>query len=143
MQKELGKNFTDVLQREAFLKDNCDKAENRGYMKPFTADELQQRKENLADVSVRIDEIETEKKEQAKVFKDALDPLVKQRSGMVDDIRRKSRYVNEVCYKFVDAEERMTGYYNSDGDLIESRPATADELQPSMFSIIRREAVNS
>jgi hypothetical protein len=143
MQKELGKDFTDRSQREAFLKDNCDKVEEKGYMKPFTSDELQGRKENLAILSIQIDEIEAEKKAQARYFKNALEPLTKQRKEMVDDIRQKSKYVNEICYKFVDDNERMVGYYNAEGDLIESRPATADELQPSMFTIIRKNAANS
>ncbi|MDR0384523.1 MAG: hypothetical protein LBH60_00420 [Prevotellaceae bacterium] len=44
-------------------------------------------------------------------------------------------YVREICYKFVDIDNRQTGYYNAEGDLIELRPATADELQPTLFPI--------
>lgn len=40
MQKELGKDY-NARDREAFLKDNCDKVEEKGYMKPFTPEELQ------------------------------------------------------------------------------------------------------
>lgn len=44
-------------------------------MKTYTPDELQEHKENLAEVSIQIDEIEAEKKEQMKQFKEKLDPL--------------------------------------------------------------------
>ena len=133
MEKYLGKDYANAAQREAFLKDNCEKVENKGYMKPFTPEQLQGHKENLAELSMQIEEVENEKKEAARHFKLALDPLLAQRREMVSNIRQKAQYVNELCYKFVDREEKQTGYYNADGDLIELRPATADELQPTLF----------
>lgn len=133
MEKHLGKEYVNRVQREAFLKDNCEKVENKGYMKPFTPEQLQGHKENLAELSIQIEQVENEKKESARYFKDQLDPMTKQRSEMVRNIRQKAEYVNELCYKFIDRDEKQTGYYNADGDLIELRPATADELQPTLF----------
>ena len=133
MDKHLGKEYANGAQREAFLKDNCEKVENKGYMKAFTPDELQGHKENLAELSMKIEETEDEKKSSASYYKSVLDPLFKQRREMVSNIRRKAEYVNELCYKFVDKAEKQTGYYNADGDLIELRPATADELQTNLF----------
>jgi hypothetical protein len=57
---------------------------------------------------------------------------------MVSNIKAKAEYVKEICFKFIDQYEKMVGYYNANGDLIESRPATADELQPTLFSVIRK-----
>jgi len=133
MEKHLGKEYVNRVQREAFLKDNCEKVENKGYMKPFTPEQLQGHKESLAELSIQIEQVENEKKESARYFKDQLDPMTKQRSEMVRNIRQKAEYVNELCYKFIDRDEKQTGFYNADGDLIELRPATADELQPTLF----------
>ncbi len=36
MEKELGQEYKNLIQREAFLKDNCDACEQKGYMKPYT-----------------------------------------------------------------------------------------------------------
>lgn len=36
MGKSLGKEYTSKIERVAFLKDNCDACENKGYMKPYT-----------------------------------------------------------------------------------------------------------
>lgn len=138
MQKELGKEYKNAREREAFLKDNCDKVEEKGYMKPFTPEQLQGHKESLANVSISIDEIEMEKKEAMEHYKGQLKPLAEQRKQMVSNIRAKAEYVKEICFKFIDQEEKMVGYYNSDGNLIESRPATADELQPTIFSLARK-----
>jgi hypothetical protein len=138
MQKELGKEYKNAREREAFLKDNCDKVEEKGYMKPFTPEQLQGHKEKLANVSIEISEIEAEKKEAAEVFKGQLKPLVESRGQMVSNIKAKAEYVKEICFKFVDQDAKEVGYYNADGDLIESRPATADELQPTIFSLARK-----
>ena len=133
VQKQIGKEYSNKAEREAFLKDNCDRVVNKGYMKPFTPEQLQGHKENLVELSIQIEQVEDEKKESARQFKAELDPMTKQRSEMVRNIRQKAEYVNELCYKFIDREDRQTAYYNSEGDLIELRPATADELQPTLF----------
>jgi hypothetical protein len=65
MDKTLGKDIANLVAREAFLKDNCDKVEEKGYMKPYSPEELQQRKEELANASIEIAEIEQEAKESA------------------------------------------------------------------------------
>ena len=138
MEKTIGKEYKNAAQREAFLKDNCDKVEKKGYMKQFTPEQLQGHKESLANVSIEIAEIEAEKKAQDAHFKGQLKPLVEQRLQMVSNIKAKAEYVNEICYKFVDQETKETGFYNADGDLIECRHATADELQPTIFSLARK-----
>ena len=142
MEKHLGKEYANRAQREAFLKDNCEKVENKGYMKPFTPEQLQGHKENLAELSMKIEETEDEKKAQTSHFTSMLKPMIEQRREMVRNIRQKAEYVNELCYKFVDRGEKQTGYYNSDGDLIELRPATADELQPTLFIGMQKTGTN-
>ena len=133
MEKTLGKEYTNPIERAAFLKDNCDACENKGYMKGYTPEELQGHKESLANVSIEIDEIEEQLKDIKAEFKERLKPLLEQRKEMVTNIKQKAEFVNEVCYKFVDTDEKMTGDYNADGDLIECRHATADEMQPTLF----------
>lgn len=135
MDKHLGKDIENLVAREAFLKDNCDKVEEKGYMKPYTPEEMQQRKEELANASIEIAEIEQEAKEAAAHYKGRLKPLKEARANIVSNIKAKAEYVKELCYKFVDQEARETGYYNREGDLIESRPATADEMQPTLFAV--------
>lgn len=138
MEKTIGKEYKNPREREAFLKDNCDKVEEKGYMKPYSPEELQGHKESLANLSIEISEVEEEKKLQDAYFKGQLKPLKEQRQQMVSNIKSKAEYVKEVCFKFVDQDEKETGFYNSEGDLIECRPATADELQPTIFSMARK-----
>ena len=142
MERELGHDIKNPIQREAFLKDNCDACEQKGYMKPYTPEELQGHKEKLANVSIEIAEIEAEKKQVEADFKRRLKPLKKSRAIMVSNIKSKAEYVNEVCYRFTDQETKETGYYNKEGILVECRPATADELQPNIFSMVRKTGTN-
>lgn len=112
-------------------------------MKPYTPEELQGHKENLANVSIEISEIEMEMKQAQAEFKGRLKPLKEQRANMVSNIKAKAEYVTEKCFRFTDQEQKMTGFYNSDGLLIESRPATADELQPTIFAALRHGKVST
>lgn len=127
----------DPIQREAFLKDNCDGFEQKGYMKQYSKEELQGHKEKLANVSIEIAEIEAELKQVQADYKGRLKPLKESRSMMVSNIKSKAEYVREICYRFTDQETRETGFYNKEGKLVESRPATADELNPTIFSVVR------
>lgn len=142
MERELGQEYKNLAQREAFLKDNCDACEQKGYMKPYTPEELQGHKEKLANVSIEIAEIEAEKKQVEADFKGRLKPLKESRAIMVSNIKSKAEYVNEMCYRFTDQETKETGYYNKEGILVECRPATADELQPNIFSMVRKTGTN-
>lgn len=45
MERELGKDLEQGKKRVAFLMDNCDAVEEKGYMKPFTPEELARMKE--------------------------------------------------------------------------------------------------
>lgn len=137
MERELGQEYKNPIQRESFLKDNCDACEQKGYMKPYSPEELQGHKEKLANVSIEIAEIEAEMKQVQAEYKGRLKPLKEARSMMVSNIKSKAEYVNEMCYRFTDQETKETGFYNKDGKLIESRPATADELQPTIFHALR------
>lgn len=119
------------------MKDNCDGFEQKGYMKQYSKEELQGHKEKLANVSIEIAEIEAELKQVQADYKGRLKPLKESRSMMVSNIKSKAEYVREICYRFTDQETRETGFYNKEGKLVESRPATADELNPTIFSVVR------
>jgi len=61
--------------------------------------------------------------------------LNENKKEILSGLKNKSKLVSERCFKFVDFETREVGFYNEDGDLIESRPAYADELQTNIFQL--------
>lgn len=137
MEKTLGKEYANARERRQFLADNCDEVVEKGYMKPFGHQKLQEFKEKLADVSVKIGDVNERKEAAAAQFKTELKPLAAEYSEYVRNIKQKAEYVTEECYKMVDQDDKMVGFYNADGDLIESRPANLDELQGTIFQLGR------
>lgn len=111
-------------------------------MKRFSDDEIQEKKNDLSEISIAINDIEEEKKEAVKVFKDKLKPLLKGKGQLLKNLKQKAEFVNETCYKFIDNDTRMVSYYNAEGDIVESRPANATELQRTIFQDIRKTGTN-
>ena len=89
----MGKDIANPVQREQFIKDNADKVENKGYMKPYTPEELQGHKEKLANVSIEIAEIEAEMKQVQAEYKGRLKPFKQARANMGSNIKAKAEYV--------------------------------------------------
>jgi len=137
MQRELGKEIQNPQSRIEFLSDNCDSVEQKGYMKRFTPDQLLKMKEELSETAIEINDIETEKKEIVKDYSARLKPLIEERKAILTGLKNKSEHVTERCFKFIDLEAREVGFYSETGELIESRPAYADELQGNIFQKLR------
>lgn len=143
MEQELGKDIEAGKKRLAFLMDNCDAVEEKGYMKRYTPEELAKLKETLSETDIEINDIEDEKKEAMKDFKTRLEPLTTERKTILEGLKKKAEFVTEKCYKFIDQEKREVGFYNESGDLIESRPAYSEELQTTLFQVARKTGTNN
>lgn len=125
------------------LADNCDKLEEVGYMKTFTAEQLLEMKDRLSDVSIEINEIEVEKKAQNEIYKSQVKPLADERGKILDCIKNKAEHVKEKCYKFVDQNAGEVGYYTNDGVLVYSRPIMQDERQLTIHTLSRKTGTNN
>jgi len=138
MDKELGKEIADRNDRRSYLADNCDKIEEKGYMKRISPKRLQEMKENLSETDIEYFDIEEEKKETMKDFKERLSPLADNRKRLLVGLKNKSEFVTKKLYKFINTEDREVGYYSEDGELVESRPAYSDELQMTIHQLDRK-----
>ncbi len=134
MEKQLFAEYS-ATEREQMLRDNADAIEIKGYMKPFTDSELREKKDDLAKSVIEIAQIEQEKKEAVAEFKARLKPLRNDKTRLLEQIKNKAEFVKEDCFKLVNQEEGMVGYYNANGELIESRPIRADERQATIFQM--------
>jgi len=142
MDKEIGKHITGITERMAFLRDNADPIEKRGYMKQFSADQISDMKDRLAEVSIRLNDIAVAKKEAMNDFKAQAEPFNDEIKDLLQQIKERVEYVEEECFKFVDAQEGWVTYYNKYGDAIESRKAKPDEMQTTIFTA-KREGTNN
>ena len=107
-------------------------------MKRFSPEELAEMKDGLSEVAISINDIEEERKEVAKDFKEQLKPAKEEQKRLLVGLKNKAEFIRENCFKFVNMETREVGYYNEAGDLIDSRSAAADELQANIFQINRK-----
>lgn len=130
--------------RWQFLQDNADAVEEIGYTHRFTPEELSQKKELLAETSIKINDIEVEKKEVADGYKEQLKPLNEEKQTLLENIKKGTEYVpHEECVKILDHDEKMAGYYNRLGELVYSRPIMPQEMQKTIFNINRRTGTES
>ena len=141
MDKFLGQEIHEE-KRKDFLSDNCDAVEPIGYRRRFNAEELSQKKEELANLSILINDIEEEKKDKMNEFKERLKPLNNNKQLLLSDLKDKAEFVNEDCFKFIDYEAKEVGYYNKLGELVYSRSIMPQEMQKTVFSITRKTGTN-
>lgn len=143
MQRVLGQDIQDLEERKNFLNDNADAVVEMDYHKSFESEELAQKEREFAQKHVRISILE----EKIQNFKDEvnqeLKPLKEEANALREDIKTKGRTVHEKVYQILDEEERMVGFYNAEGILVSSRPATRDELQKTIYADLRKEGTNS
>lgn len=133
MEKFIGQEYTNLAEREQFIKDNADAIENIGYTKPLPSDEVEKLKEKLANASIKKLEQEEEKKASVQMYNEEIKRYKNTIKEAADKLKSKSEYVNEACYKLVDEQTRQVGYYNNEGMLVYQRAARHDELQPRLF----------
>ncbi|WP_042369846.1 hypothetical protein [Bacteroides neonati] len=143
MEKFLGQDIPEK-DRWQFLQDNADAVEEIGYTHRFSPEELSQKKELLAETSIKINDIEIEKKEVADGYKEQLKPLNEEKQTLLENIKKGTEYIpHEECVKILDHSEKMAGYYNKLGELVYSRPIMPQEMQKTMFSINRKTGTES
>ena len=138
MQKVLGQDIKDLDERKQFLLDNADEVVEMDYSKSFDADELAKKKTELAEKSIKINDLNEAIKDYKEKVNLELKPLKEEVKELLGDIKAKSRVVTEKCYKIVDEDEHMACFYNAEGVLVSSRPATKEELSPTIFKEIRK-----
>lgn len=138
MQKVLGQNIKDLDERNQFLLDNADEVVEMDYSKSFDSDELAKKKTLLAEKSIKINDLNEAIKDYKEEVNLELKPLKEDVKELLHDIKAKSRLVTEKCYKIVDIDDRMACFYNTEGVLVSSRPATKEELSPTIYREMRK-----
>ena len=68
-----------------------------------------------------------------KSYSDRIKAIETSTDNLTESLVSGSRIVEEDCYKFVDYDERVVGYYNRAGELVKQRPARKNELQKTIY----------
>lgn len=142
LEKKLAQDVA-VEEREEYLKNTCDAVEEITFNRPFSQTQLTAMKESLMNVSIKISDIEAEKKKVLDDIKERMKPLTSEKEHLIFQLKNKADEATEDCYKFLDEESSMIGYYDKEGNLVSSRPAYPSELQTTVFSVLRKTGTNN
>ncbi len=137
IKKEYGKDYS-LEEREQFLRNTCDGMEEISYSRVFTPEELAKQREVLTEASIALADIEKAKKEAMDNFKEQAKPYIEEKTKAIENLKNKAETVFETCFKYIDEETKMVGFYNAEGNLVSSRPAFPNELQKTVFAEIRK-----
>lgn len=118
------------------LRDNADTAEEIGYSKVLSADQVDVLKDRLVENNIQLRDIRADKKAANKMYNEQIKQLEEDGDELTEQLKNKTEYVKEECYKFVEGDE--VGYYNQDGELVHCRPARNEERQMTIQAALRR-----
>lgn len=141
MEKQLFPDCTP-MQRKQMLHDNADKLIEMGYSKRFNSDQLSAMKSALSEVDIELNDVKEERADATTCFKERIKPLQKEHTRILKGLKNKAEHVTEQCYMFVFEEEKMVGFYNSEGELVEARPMLPEEMQRSIVRMERKTGTN-
>jgi hypothetical protein len=131
MDSKLFETFS-LKDREQMLRDNSQSIEKKTYSRPLDNAEVAKMQTEFAQKAIDLNIAEGELKVQRELFKLVSKPIKKDMSYLMQCIRSGGEEVTEEVYLIADMSEKMLGYYNKDGNLIQSRPLMQSEMQYSI-----------
>ena len=134
--------FQDLVpaERMEMLDAQADEVVEENYLRPYENAELQKARQEYVNLSLQMTEIKAEEDDIKQQFKERKSPVQKEMDKVLGNIKQGGEYVKGKLYKIVDREERVTGFYDEDGKLINQRKSLPNELQGTLFSTIRMNA---
>jgi hypothetical protein len=115
-------------ERLRVLRDNHN-SEHTSYYKQLTQEEMDQRRETLADNSIKHFELSEELKEVKSDFKEKMEPLIRDNHRLMQEIKTGQAEVEGEIFFVPDHDASMMETFNSDGELIASRRLKPEEKQ--------------
>ncbi len=126
-----------VEAREQMLRDNCDQIVERSYTRKFDQEEINERRADLANVAIQKADLEQSLAEIRADYKGKIKPLEERIVKLRDELKAGGDWIKGDCFKFVDEEEKMVGFYSPEGYLLEQRPMTPEERQRNIIQAAR------
>lgn len=134
--------FQDLgpAERMEMLDAQADEVVEENYLRPYENAELQKARQEYVNLSLQMTEIKAEEDDIKQQFKERKAPVQKEMDRVLGNIKQGGEYVKGKLYKIIDRDERVTGFYDEDGKLINQRKSLPNELQGTLFTTIRMNA---
>lgn len=137
----LPSNFFDRLprEREQFLRDNADAIEKDRVRKPLTKEELEDAKDKLTEVSLKLRRKKDKYEEVKKHWRDeVIDPLKDTVGELLDKLENKGEIVDGEIFYIRDHNNNMVYGFLEDGTQVRSRPMRHEEKQSTIHQNMRK-----
>lgn len=127
--------FHDVPpeERGRLLADNCYSRDDMSYMKTLTPEELDIKRETLAENMINLYGLEEELKEIKEGFKDRMDPIKESNREICEAVKTGKEEVKGVLYHFTDHVESVMNTFDERGEFVQSRRLKPEEKQAKLF----------
>lgn len=128
---------TPIEQRAQILRDSCDKIVEKCYTRKFNTEETNEKRAELANVSIQIADLEEKLAEIRADYKGRIKPLIERMGKIRGELKSGGEWVTGECYQFLDAEENKVALYDPNGYKIEERDMRPEERSRTIFQGIR------
>lgn len=118
-------------ERLRILRDNHE-SETTSYFKQLTQEEMDIRREQLADNSIKYFEHSEELKEIKSQFKEKMEPLTRSNQQIMQELKTGQAEVEGEIFKVPNYDDNMMETYNAEGDMISSRRLLPNERQQNL-----------
>jgi len=116
-------------ERKDFFESYSIETKEQTYMRPLQKDELDIKHDELAQAAMKKSILEEELKEIKKEHKAMIDPVIKEFSDRLREIKQRAVEVTGPAHKVPDYDNQMIHFIAIDGTVINSRPMLPEERQ--------------
>jgi hypothetical protein len=127
--------FMTPSERLDYLQSNCDDKERKGYYRPFTDAEIEEKKVILMDKSIKLMDEETEFDSEKANFKNRIAPLEKAIKEVTKQLKERAEWNEGMCYKFIRHDLNIVEFYDINGQMVFSRDINESEKQFKIFPV--------
>lgn len=142
MDKTLFQSISDGVERQQMLLDNADGVEEISFKRMLTPEQIADLKDELSEQCIQLKDTKADKKAHNAMYNERIKKLETESDRLTDKIREGADSVMEQCYKMIDQEEGMVGYYDKDGILVLQRPLKREERQTTIMQFNRKTGTN-
>lgn len=115
--------------RKEFFDSYSIETKEQTYMRPLQKEELDIKHDELAQAAMKKSILEEELKEIKKEHKAQIDPVIKEFSDRLREIKQRAVEVTGPAHKIPDYDNQMMHFIATDGTVINSRPMLPEERQ--------------
>jgi len=113
----------------------CYEKTERNYSKILTDEELTQKKNELSEISIKIADLEAERKRLMDEYKSKLEQPKLELNVLIDTVKHKTEYVFGTNWLVDDQESKTMYFLDEKGIIVEKRPLFNKERQTKLKSI--------